>query len=402
MPETIETTTEKEAPVVKAGAPQPVSPKDLNFDFSAIGMSDSDGEQEEEAEETEVPEIKQTEKAPEKTAGGEVGKDATPEEKPAELKLTEEQIKAYLKEQGIEFEGGISALKEKLTSEPAKELTPEQKAEQERVRDTQILNKFIEKGGTPEIYVGLKQTMAADPQVLGEGVLRTQLKQGKYSEDEIGTILHDQFFQLTDDEIADFEDEAERDFATRRRDFGRKQLESFATPLIQQAKSAYQELQDEISVTDLEHQLDEQFSAKAVETVKQLPRKFTFQLGKTEDGKDIAPIEYDVDATHLSELQETLANPAKRKQFFYNEDNSMNLQNVANVMLRNLVLESALKTTYHESAKRQVELFEAVFPKTSAADVGLGGGRVERPKQPSERPKMKQAGQPQQVTFQRS
>jgi hypothetical protein len=69
----------------------------------------------------------------------------------------------------------------------------------------------------------------------------------------------------------------------------------------------------------------------------------------------------------------TLKDPGKLKQFLYNTDNSLNLDNLSKVMLENNYLKEALKEVFSQGGTRQVEAFEKIFPGRIAKEVGVGG-----------------------------
>ena len=313
------------------------------------------------------------------------------EEKIAAAKLAEEQAKIpdlnddqlrdLLKSKGIELDDkGIEGLKEKLKpAAAATELTAEQKAAEEAALDKRMLDVFIANGGTAEAYVAFKQIANSDLTELSASELRREMKGKGFSPEEIEEMIKERYYQVKIDELVrDEENETEEEFEARKAKlqkkltYGTEKLNARGSYLQKQAKDSLNTILESIKVEDLLKQKEAEFSSKVDEKAKLLPRKLTFQLGKVND-QEIAPIDYDVNETDIVEVVDTLKDPAKRNKFFYNEDRSLNLDNIADVMLRNKVLESAIKAVYLEGGDRQVAVFEKLFPGRTAKDIGVGG-----------------------------
>jgi plasmid maintenance system killer protein len=308
-------------------------------------------------------------------------------------KVNDDQLKDLLKSKGIELDDkGIEGLLEKLKPAPAKtEPTAEEKADAEKVLEKRMLDKFISSGGTAENFVAFKQIAAADLTELSVSELKREMKADGFNDDEISEMVKERFYQVKLDEyektIEQKNDEETVDFEKRKADllakfekkitYGAKRMASYGSSIQKQAVSALDILRDAIKNEDLEKQEEVKHSERVEDFFKKIPRKVTFELGDAGDGKKLAPIEYEVAETDIAEVMDVLKDREKRNNFLYNKDNSLNLDNLATVMLRNKYLESALKQSFSDGdkagANREVEKFEKIFPGRTAKEIGVGG-----------------------------
>lgn len=295
--------------------------------------------------------------------------------------ITDEQLKEIFAKKGIEgFDGNFETLKEKLkpAASAAAEPTAEEKAAAETAFEKRMLDHFIENGGTPETFVQLKQIASADLKALSEAQITTELKTAGFDEDEIKAVLVERYYQINPEELTQGEDEDVEDFEKRKKQiekkvaYGSKKLESKSTYIKKEAEQALNTLREAINLKDLLVTKETEVSSKVDEIVSKIPRKLTFELGKVND-QQIDPVNYNVTEDDITEIAGVLKDPAKRKQLLYNDDNSINLARISDLLLKEKMFESAIKTVYLESGDRQVALFETVFPGVKAKDIGVGG-----------------------------
>lgn len=301
--------------------------------------------------------------------GGAQGSGAAPE-----IKITDEKVKAYLEEKGIKFDGTTDSLAELIKNANApqkKELTAEEKKAADEALEKRVIARYIENQGKIEDYVALKQLADADAKELSISELRRELKDAKFSDDQINAIIKERYYQVDDTELEQLSEETERQLLQKKKEYGSKKLESRSSYLKQKAESVLKELRDAIVAEDLLRQKEEEFSSKVDENLSKLPRKITFQLGDLE-GQTIPPIDFDVTDADLADITETLKDPAKRKQFFFNEDNTLNITNIAQIMARNKILEAAVKASYFEGGNRTISKLKETFP-AHAHELGIGG-----------------------------
>lgn len=317
-----------------------------------------------------------------KLAAAEAEKNKLPE-------VNDDQLKAILKERGIELDDkGFDGLKEKLKPPPpAKdpEAIAKEKADAETAFEKRMLDHYTAHGGKVEDYVATKTIAAMDLKALSEAEIRKELMEAGFDGDEIALVIKERYYQINPEELVRDEDnETEEQFQKRKAftekkiAFGSKKSESKSVYTKKQAESALSALREAIQTEDQLKADEVATEAKNSERVddffKKAQREVTIELGKTEDGKeDIAPVPFPVPEALITDVRDTLKDPQKRKQFLYNEDNSLNLDNVGAMMLENKYLKAALKDVYFAGGKRQVEAFEKIFPGRIAKDVGVGG-----------------------------
>lgn len=319
------------------------------------------------------------------TDNGESGKDKQ-DPPPAEVKLpdlNDDQVKEFFKSKGIDgFDGNFEALKEKLAKVDAPaspELTEEQKKAAEVAMNTRMLNRYLETGGTAEQFVALQQIASMDLRELSVAEIKKELSE-KFTPEEIDIVLKERYYQINPDELEQTADESDEDF-NKRKEFLKKKVAAFAPKLEtrgthtkQKAESFLNNLRESIKAEDLAVEKEAKFSSKVDEISTKLPREITFELGEIGKIKQ-DPVVFKVTDADIAEVAGTLKDPAKRQQFLFNEDKTLNLTNLMNVMLRNKYLESALKATYIEGGNRQVAALEKVFPGAAHA-LGVGGATV--------------------------
>lgn len=320
-------------------------------------------------------------------------KNETPDQKTArELaeknkppELTEDQRKAYLaKELGIEnFDGNVDALKEKLkpatpTADP--EIVAKEKATADAAFEKRMVDYFLENGGTVEQFAHLKAIAGSDLKELSASEIRREMKEAKFDDDEIAVVLKERYYQINPEELVRDEDkETEEEFEKRKAltekkiAFGSKKMESKSSHIKKAAESALSTLREVINSQDAQKVEDAKNSQRVEEFFTKSPRKLTFELGKAGDGHDITPIDVPVPEEIITEVMDTFKDPDKRNKFLYNEDNSLNIDNVGQLAIRNKVLEAALKEAYSKGGSHQVDVFEKRFPGRTAKDIGVGG-----------------------------
>lgn len=300
-----------------------------------------------------------------------------------EIKLPEindDQLKALLKSKGIDVDGTFEELQAKLKPAAAvsADLTEEQKTAAEAAMEKRMLDFYIENKGTPENFVHLKQIANANLKEVSDADITREMKEAGYNPDEIAAIIKERYYQINPEEIVQGDEESLAEFEKRKAltlkniAYGSKKMELRGTSIKTRAQEALNVLRSAIQEQDLQKAEEAKTSSKVDEVAAKIPRKMTFQLGEVNNQK-LDPIEYDVAEADIAKVVETLKDPAKRKQFLYNEDNSLNLENLATIILRNQVLESSLKASFLEGGNRQVAVFEKTFPGRRAIDVGVGG-----------------------------
>ena len=156
------------------------------------------------------------------------------------------------------------------------------------------------------------------------------------------------------------------------KDFFAKQMASISTPYKTQAAGILADLNSVIESEDLQAQQEVAISAKIDEDFKALPRKLQIEIGEI-GGKTVSPVDYDVSETDLAEIRDMLKDTAKRNNFLFNTDGSLNTPNLISVLTKAKMFDSATKVSYLSGMDSQVKAFQKIFPAGSAQEIGVGG-----------------------------
>lgn len=287
--------------------------------------------------------------------------------------FTEDQLKAYFEAQGIKYEG-LEKLKEKINYEPSSEPTVEQKEAAAKAKETRALNKFIEGGGTGDQFYAIKAVAEADPTQFAINTAKSDLVKAGYTLEEAETFLKEQYFQVDDAELEQDEDETDRAFKKRTKEYFAKQLANLSTPYKTQAATILADLNSAIESEDLQAQQEVALSAKIDEDFKALPRLLHIEVGEI-GGKTVSPIDYDVSETDLAEVRDMLKNAETRNNFLFNTDGSLNTTNLTSVLIKAKMFDSAAQVSFLTGQDRATKAFHKIFPATSAQELGVGGSQ---------------------------
>lgn len=342
-----------EAEVISFGKAQPVK-----FDINAYAGADVLPDSEEKKETT-------------SQAGAEASTAKEGEGKstsPAPDELSEAQLKAYFEKQGIAFES-IDALKEKLS--PKEIISPEEKKRQELAAEKKLVDLFVEGGGTVEQYVAIKNIAEKPVAELSLETVRAEYKELGFTDEQINTIIKERYYQISDEDLENFEDEDDKELTKKLKEVFSQKLENKASYKQKQAQKILADLKQAADSDRLAAEQEEQLSSKIDEYFKKVPRKLTFQIGES-NGNAISPIEYEVSESDIAEVQGLLKDSKKRQQFLTTEDGSLNYTKLSEVLLRNKYLESLVKAAYHTGGSRQAEIVDNIFAR-NPYDVGVGG-----------------------------
>lgn len=294
--------------------------------------------------------------------------------------FTDVQRKALLKEIFGDEEIDIEAIKEKIKPTKA-EPTEEQKKKAATDKELRLLNLFVSKfNGTPEMYNLQKQIANADPKEFSKAEVIGEAIAAGFTEDEAKVIANERYYQIQLDGLEqDYtNDESDEDFEKRKAaiqkkiDFGSKKLEAKSSYKIQQAKEFLGTLQKEADSEDLQRQEDEQISSNVDEVLKTMPRKQTLELGKSND-IEINPIQHEVAEESIEKVKSILKDPQQRNNLFNNQDGTLNLSKLTDVLLKAEEYNRLAKYALLEGQDRQTKIFQKTFPATSPQGLGIGG-----------------------------
>jgi hypothetical protein len=307
--------------------------------------------------------------------------------------LSEDQLKKLFADKGIEgFDGNFETLKQKLSKADAPVDNPpteEEKKQAEAALEKRMLDHFIATGGTPEAFVAVKQIVAMDLKELSIAEIKKEMKENKFSDDEIDVVLKERYYQLNPDELQkivtkdedgnDVEESDEdfkkrKDLLTKKVTYGSTKLGKRSSHTKQNAETILNNLREAVKAEDSKKVQEQQILSKVDEISKTFPRQITLELGEVNNTKQ-APVVYDVTDADIAEVAAKFKDSATRQKILLNEDKTLNLAYLMELELGKKTRESAIKAAYIEGGNRQVAAFEKVFPG-SAKSLGVGGSQA--------------------------
>lgn len=296
--------------------------------------------------------------------------------------LTKEQKEANIKN-GLNEDGTAKAAEPKVFSDEELKaeyekrfptqptLTPEEIKKKEDAFEKRMLDFYVEKGGKIEEFALLKQVAGADLTDLTKAELHKELKDAGFNDAEIALVQKERYFQMEQAEIDAIEDPEEKALAQKKLDYGKKKLEGRGNAQKAAATEFFNTLKEAVNLSDSDAKKESEFTSNVEDYFSKLERKMTLQLGKVDD-TDIAPVEFEVPEDIIKAAKEELKNVTSRKQLLFNTDGFLNHKNIAELVLKAKMFDSAAKTSYLTGATREVEKFEKIFPKNANA-LGVGG-----------------------------
>lgn len=319
----------------------------------------------------------------EKPAGADNPPPPTPE-------LSDEQLKAFFESKGMKYEG-LDNLKEKINyvaPENKPELTEEQKAAAVQAEEKRMLDYYIANGGTIDSFAGLKSILNADLTELSIAEITGDMLKNGFTQEEVDSVLKERYYQIKEDEIEQAvqsleqgTDEEDADFAKRQEAykaslqkkiaFGASKITGRGTNIKSKAEAIFNGLKEALQAEDLEKQKEVTLQSNVDKALANLPRKFTLQLGKHDD-VDIAPIDHEVSDESIASVSALLKDSAQRKQLLYNQDDSLNVDKLAEILVRNAELERVAKLALLEGGTRQVAIIKKTFG-SNPQEIGVGG-----------------------------
>lgn len=292
-----------------------------------------------------------------------------------EQELTDDQLKKGLEKRGIKVDS-IDSLK---PVEKEVELTEEQKKEQEKALEKRMLDTYIANGGTAENFVALKRIAEVDLSEISTEQIKHELKENGFSDEEVNAILVERYYQINPEQLEQGVEETDEEFKARQESikkkvaYGAKRVQARGQQLKDTAIGALKDLREAIAAQDALVEAERKYSANVDEFFSKVPRKMTLTLGKVND-QETSPVTIDVPEAAVEKVKNLMRDPEQRQQFFFTEDNTLNLEKIGNILLRNEMLESALRAGIVEGGSLQVSEFEKRFPG-AAAGLGLGNGK---------------------------
>lgn len=281
------------------------------------------------------------------------------------------------------------------------ELTDEQKAAKAAAEDKELLDLYVANGGTIEHFSALKTIVSMDLAQLSKDELVREMKLGGFDDTEISEMLVERYYQLNPDELEQGDDEDDEEFNARKEKikkkvaYGTEKLTKRSAHIQQQAKGVLEGLKTAINQKNLDAKEEADFIAEIDEVSKALPRKLSVSLGKL-NNEDLGSVETEVSEEDIAEVVSTLKEAEKRKQFLYNENGKLNSKRLAELLLKEKMLEKVTRESLLEGQTRQVAIFRQKFPINNAYALGVGGNTQQQPSSQQER-KVAGFGKPQRV-----
>jgi hypothetical protein len=298
-----------------------------------------------------------------------------PKETPASF--SEDQKKAFLKEMFGE-DADLEAIKEKLKPAPI-EPTEEEKKKANSEKEIRLLKLFVEKGGTPEQFNEIKSIANADGLEFSRSEAKSELIAAGFTEKEAEGIIKERYFQIELENIEqNFDNETDEEFEARKKalqkkvDYGTKKLASHSAYKQQQAASALKGLEELVESEELQAKEEAAISSNVDELFSKMSRKQTIELGKYNDVQ-LAPVDHEVSEDSLKQVADILKDPAKRNNYFKNQDGTLNLPKLSEVLLKEAEYNRAIKGALLEGQTRMTHEFEKTFPARTPYELGIGG-----------------------------
>lgn len=381
MAETATTTEDKKPVIASAGKVQRAhlftQEKELPQQTDESTKAGEDAKAIADAEAAKAAKATETKAAESKTGEEKSGKEKTGNA-PAEVDFTAEQKKAFFKQLGVDYNSDedIETIKNKLKPADA-EPSEEEKRKAEVAAEMRLLDLFVKNGGTPEQFSSIKNIANADPEEFSKKAVVMELVQNGISEEEAKAIATEMYYQNLLDNIEQDIDEEDKDFEARKNalqkkvDIGNKIIKAKSTSIQKNAADVIKGLKQALEEEELHSKNEATFLSNVDKTLTTLPRKQTFELGKVND-REIAPVLHEVSEDSIKQVAALLKDPAKRNQFFYNQDNTLNLTNLTPLLLNHFEIQRAVKGALLEGQTRQVAEFEKVFPASTGYELGIG------------------------------
>ena len=258
--------------------------------------------------------------------------------------------------------------------------TEEQKKATELAFEKRMLDLYVEKGYNGEEFYLIKQAASADLSELSKAELTKELKAKGFDDAAITQIQVERYYQLNPDELEQGAEEEDAEFEARKEAvrkkvaYGTEKLTNRSAHMQKNAKDILNTLKEAVLESDLQKQKDAEFIAKIDEVSKSLPRKMNVQLGKLND-EDLGSVDADVSESEIAEIVAQLKDPTQRNKLLYTGESSteLNIDGIANLLLRNKSLEKIAREALLEGQTRQVEIFKKTFPIRNPNALGVGG-----------------------------
>lgn len=285
--------------------------------------------------------------------------------------LSDDDIRNYFKEKGIEYDG-VDSLRKKL--KPTEESLEQERREKSEF-EQKMVDAFVNGGGTVEQYVALKKLAEQPLPELSSELIKKELLEAGVNEDVLSDILSEQFFQVTDEQLEDMDEEGKA-AAIKLREYGKKKLENYGSHIQNQSKKILEDLKKHINSVAEAGRSEAQLLSTIDDTFANMPKQLSVELGEI-NGETVPPLNYEISESDIQDVKSQLSDINQRQKLLYNEDGGLNIAFISQLLLEHKMRDSLVKTALLEGGTRQVNILEKRLPYTSPYDVGLSSPRIQ-------------------------
>lgn len=299
---------------------------------------------------------------------------------PAKPKLTDEE---YLADYNERFGTGFKSLEE--LKPKAAEPTDEEKQKKLSIREKQLLDLHIEKGGTAKDFVKQQGIANADTKGLSYAKTISEYMGMGLTEEEAKQEVKSRYYQLTDEEIEEIEDDTEKEQAKKKRDLFGTRLGARATTDQENSKRYLQQLEQELDEKQSDLDADFKLEAEAEGLQKTFERKMVVGLGDFR-GLNTHPVEHIISEADLAEVISVVKNKESREAIFLREDGTDNIPRLTQLLMIEKNYQKIVAKAAAEAANREVEAFEKMATKnpkdlegqTMHSDKGISVNQIQQ------------------------
>jgi hypothetical protein len=241
---------------------------------------------------------------------------------------------------------------------PKPEPTEEEKKKELTAKDKRLLDLHIEKGGTVETFVQWKSLASADVKDLSIKKTIAEYVAMGLTEDEAKAEIKNRYYQLSDEEIAEL-DEDDRAAAIAKKEKWGVKLYNRANGDITNSTKYLQSLEQIINDQADDEKEDARLSAEAESIAKTFERKMSVGLGDFK-GLNLTPVEHTISESDFAEVIDTVKDKTKREALLYNDDGTEKISMLIDYLVLKKRFNEVVSKAAAQAATEQVEAFEKI------------------------------------------
>lgn len=297
------------------------------------------------------------------------GEEAAATAAPTKEEIDHDQVTNWLREKGILTEDAtLDSLKPKI------EKSEDEIKLEERAKNKEVLDEYINNGGTVEDFVKIEKLTKYDEIELGFSAIKQQYKEAGYSEQKIEDLLKTRYFQLSDEDIEELDEDEQNEYKISRELYA-KEAQRLGAQIKNEATFTLNNLHESIKARKIETEIEKSILGELEIFAKNAPKH---QLKAPENNTDAfkfedLTLEYskeEIDAV-VSQLKEKNS----REKIFYKQDNQAeNVTFIAELMLKANKTEKA----YQEGVLKGGHIINDFYKKTYLSDKNI---QIRQPQQ---------------------